>query len=75
MKNGGTKFHQLWKSVIWHMEEREGPSEVGAQRPQGESMMLEERAEKERKIKKTEGKRECSLEPRQRSVLKGKIKL
>lgn len=54
---------------------REGPSEVGAQRPQGESMMLEERAEQERKIKKTEGKSECSLEPRQRSVLKEKIKL
>lgn len=54
---------------------REEPSEVGAQRPQGESTMLEEREEQERKIKKTEEKHECSLEPRYKSVLKEKIKL
>ena len=53
----------------------EEPSEEGAQRPQGESIMLEEREEQERKTKKTEEKRECALEPRYTSVLKKKIKL
>lgn len=69
MKNGGIKFHQLWKSVIWHMEEKSLRS--GAQMPQGESTMLEKREERERKIKNTEEKCECSLEPRYKSVLKG----
>lgn len=35
---------------------REEPSEEGAQRPQGESIMLEEREEQEKKIKKIEEK-------------------
>lgn len=47
----------------------------GAQMPQGESTMLEKREERERKIKNTEEKRECSLEPRYKSVLKGKTEL
>lgn len=51
---------------------REEPSEVGAQRPQGESTMLEEREEQERKIKKTEERHECSLKPRHTHVLKRK---
>lgn len=52
---------------------REEPSEVGTQRPQGESIMLEEREEQERKIKKTEEKHECILKPRYTHVLKRKI--
>lgn len=52
---------------------REEPSEVGAQRPQGESTMLEEREEQERKIKKTKERHECSLKPRHTHVLKRKI--
>lgn len=51
---------------------REEPSEVGAQRPQGENMLKEEREEQERKIKKTEEKHECNLESRYKSVLRGK---
>lgn len=53
----------------------EEPSEVGAQRPRGERIMLEEREEQERKIKRTEEKHECSLKPRHTRVLKRKIQL
>lgn len=47
----------------------------GAQMPQGENTMLEKREEQERKIKNTEEKCECSLEPRYKTALKGKTEL
>lgn len=38
-----------------------GAFKSGPQRPRGGSVMLEEREEKEREIKKIEGKHECSI--------------
>lgn len=55
------------------MEERrllQGGSEAA-----GRKYNVREKGGTERKIKKVEEKRECNLEPRYNSVLKGKIKL
>ena len=49
VKNGGIKLHQLWKSVIWHMEERSCKN--GGSEATGERIMLEK--DQEKKIKKT----------------------
>lgn len=39
-----------------------GTSALGAQGPQGEGIVLEDKEEQEKKTKKTEEKRECSLD-------------
>lgn len=45
----------------------------GGSEPQGESTVLEEREERDKK--RLRGKRECSLEPRYKSALKGKTEV
>lgn len=71
-KMGASNFSSFGSQLYGTL--RRGAFCSGAQRPQGESTMLEKREERERKTKKIEEKHGCSLEPRYKCV-KGKMEL